>query len=169
MRVNDQIDTSPVRLIDEDGNQIGIVPLNKAFEVTLETGLDLVEVSPNAKPPVCRIMNYGKFRYELSKKAKQAKKHRHVSQVKEIKLRSEISDHDFNFKIRHAIEFLKRGDKVKFTLVFKGREILHKDIGEAVLKRVMESIEDYATVEIPMRLEGNNFTMVLMSKRSDDD
>ena len=102
--------------------------------------------------------------YEISKKAKLARKSRHISHVKEIKMRSEISDHDFNFKIRHAIEFLKRGDKVKFTLVFRGREILHKNIGEDVLRRVIEMLQDYAVIESTIRSEGKNLTMIMMSK-----
>jgi len=143
---------------------MGIVPIEQAFEVAEHVGLDLVEVSPNAKPPVCRVMNYGKYKYEMSKKIKTARKGHHVSHVKEVKMRSEISEHDFNFKIKHAIEFLKRGDKVKFTLVFRGREILHKDIGQDVLKRVVETLQDYAVVESSIRSEGNNLTMIMVSK-----
>jgi len=153
-----------VRLIDKDGNQIGVVPIENALESAAETGLDLVEISPNAKPPVCRIMNYGKYKYEISKKAKKARKNRNIIHVKEIKMRSEISDHDFNFKVRHAEEFLKRGDKVKFTLVFRGREILHKEIGENVLNRIIESLQDIAAVETPIRKDGNNLTMIMVSK-----
>jgi len=153
-----------VRLIDKDGNQMGVVPIENALESATETGLDLVEISPNAKPPVCRIMNYGKYKYEISKKAKKARKNRNIIHVKEIKMRSEISDHDFNFKVRHAEEFLKRGDKVKFTLVFRGREILHKEIGENVLNRIVESLQDIAAVETQIRKDGNNLTMIMVSK-----
>lgn len=151
-------------MISVDGKQIGIVPIEQAREVAEEKGLDLVEVSPDAKPPVCRVMNYGKYKYEISKKTKLTHKGRHVSHVKEIKMRPEISEHDFNFKIKHAIEFIKRGDKVKFTLVFRGREILHKDIGEDVLKRIVENLQDYASVESSIRSEGNNLTMIMVSK-----
>ena len=153
-----------MRLVDEDGNQVGIVPIEDALKVAKDAELDLVEVSPNAKPPVCRIMNYGKYKYEISQKAKKARKNRNIIRVKEIKMRSEISDHDFNFKIRHAEEFLKRGDKVKFTLVFRGREILHKEIGENVLNRVTETLQDIAAIESQVRSDGNNLTMIMVSK-----
>ena len=109
-------------------------------------------------------MDYGKFKYEISKKERTAKKNRHVIHVKEIKMRSEISEHDFDFKLKHAIEFLEKGDKVKFTLVFRGREVLHKDIGEAVLKRVAQSLDERASVEAPIRSEGRNLTMVMAPK-----
>jgi len=151
-------------LINKEGKQIGIVAIEKALELADDAKLDLVEVAPNSQPPVCRIMDYGKYKYEISKKAKLAHKHCHVSHVKEIKMRSEISDHDFNFKIKHAIEFIKRGDKVKFTLVFRGREILHKEIGENVLKRIIEALQDVAVIESQIRNEGNNLTMIMIPK-----
>ena len=154
-----------MRLVDEDGNQVGIVPIEEALKVANDVELDLVEVSPNAKPPVCRIMNYGKYKYEISQKAKKARKNRNIIRVKEIKMRSEISDHDFSFKIKHAEEFLKRGDKVKFTLVFRGREILHKKIGENVLNRVTETLQDIAVIESRVRTDGNNLTMIMVSKQ----
>jgi len=153
-----------VLLVDEDGKQLGIVPIEDALKVASEVELDLVEVSPNAKPPVCRIMNYGKYKYEISQKAKKARKNRNIIHVKEIKMRSEISDHDFNFKLRHAEEFLKRGDKVKFTLVFRGREILHKEIGENVLNRIIEALQDIAVIESSIRSDGHNLTMIMVSK-----
>ncbi len=153
-----------MRLVDEDGDQVGIVPIEDALKVANEVELDLVEVSPNAKPPVCRIMNYGKYKYEISQKAKKARKNRNIIRVKEIKMRSEISDHDFNFKIKHAEEFMKRGDKVKFTLVFRGREILHKEIGKNVLNRVIETLQDVAVIESQVRSDGNNLTMIMVSK-----
>ena len=153
-----------MRLVDEDGNQVGIVPIEDALKVANDAELDLVEVSPNVKPPVCRIMNYGKYKYEISQKAKKARKNRNIIRVKEIKMRSEISNHDFNFKIKHAEEFMKRGDKVKFTLVFRGREILHKEIGENVLNRVIETLQDIAVIESPIRSDGNNLTMIMVSK-----
>lgn len=162
--MNELILTSPIRLIDAEGAQVGIVPAEQALEMAFAAGLDLVEVSPSAKPPVCRIMNYGKYRYEISKKSKNARKNRHMSQVKEIKMRSEISEHDFNFKMKHAEEFLKKGDKVKFTVVFRGREILHKDMGEVLLKRVTESLTEMATIESPIKSEGNNLSMIMTAK-----
>lgn len=153
-----------MRLIDAEGKQIGVVPVEEALRAAEAAHLDLVEVSPTAKPPVCRVMDYGKFKYELAKKERTAKKNRHVIHVKEIKMRSEISEHDFDFKIRHANEFLDRGDKVKFTLVFRGREILHRDMGESVLKRVALTLEDRAVVESDVRSEGRNLIMIMAPK-----
>ena len=143
---------------------MGIIPIDEALRAAEATHLDLVEVSPTAKPPVCRIMDYGKFRYELAKKERLAKKNRHVIHVKEIKLRSEISDHDFDFKMSHAIDFIEHGDKVKFTLVFRGREALHRDIGEAVLKRVAQFLENKAVTESDIRSEGRNLIMIMAPK-----
>jgi translation initiation factor IF-3 len=151
-------------LIDEEGKQVGIVPIEEALRLAEQAHLDLVEVSPTAKPPVCRIMDYGKFKYEISKKVRVARKHRHVIHVKEIKLRSEISEHDFNFKMKHAEEFLSRGDKVKFTLVFRGREALHRDIGENILKKVTQALEEKAIIESSIRNEGRNLMMIVAPK-----
>ncbi|MFA6471709.1 MAG: translation initiation factor IF-3 [Candidatus Latescibacterota bacterium] len=164
VRVNEQIQVSPIRLIDEEGKQVGVIPIEEALRLAENAHLDLVEVSPTAKPPVCRIMDYGKFKYEISKKVRTARKHRHVIHVKEIKLRSEISDHDFEFKMKHAEEFFQRGDKVKFTLVFRGREALHRDIGEEVLKRVTQALEDKAAVESGIRSEGRNLMLIMAPK-----
>ena len=164
MRVNEQINVSSVRLIGEDGEQIGITPIDEAQRQANEAGLDLVEVSPSAKPPVCRIMDYGKYRYEITKRSKLARKKRHVIHIKEIKMRPEISEHDFNFKINHAVEFFNRGDKVKFTLVFRGRQILHKDHGRAVLQRVIESLGGTAVVETDIHNEGRNLSMLMFGK-----
>ena len=151
-------------MIDEEGKQVGVIPIEEALRLAENAHLDLVEVSPTAKPPVCRIMDYGKFKYEISKKVRTARKHRHVIHVKEIKLRSEISDHDFEFKMKHAEEFFQRGDKVKFTLVFRGREALHRDIGEEVLKRVTQVLEDKAAVESGIRSEGRNLMLIMAPK-----
>lgn len=164
MRVNEQIRISPIRLIDEEGKQIGVVPIDTARKEAEQAGLDLVEVSPNADPPVCRIMDYGKFRYEITKRAKVARKKRHVVHIKEIKMRPEISEHDFDFKVKHARDFLSRGDKVKFTLVFRGREILHKDHGRSVLDRVVEVLNDIASVETDIHSEGRNLSMLVSPK-----
>jgi translation initiation factor IF-3 len=162
--VNEQIDSPTVRLIDKDGEQAGIVTIGQALEMAEQAGLDLVEVAPSSKPPVCRVMNFGKYKYEISKKAKQARKNRHVTQVKEIKMRSEISEHDFEFKLKHAEEFLSRGDKVKFTIVFRGREILHMDHGNELLKRIADQLQEKATIEATARREGNNLTMFFVGK-----
>lgn len=162
--MNEQIDSPTVRLIDKDGEQAGIVTIGQALEMAEQAGLDLVEVAPGSKPPVCRVMNFGKYKYEISKKAKNARKNRHVTQVKEIKMRSEISEHDFEFKLKHAEEFLSRGDKVKFTIVFRGREILHMDHGNELLKRIADQLLDKATIEATARREGNNLTMFFVGK-----
>ena len=162
--MNEQIDAPTVRLIDSEGEQVGIVATKQALEMAETAGQDLVEVAPNSKPPVCRIMNFGKYKYEISKKAKQARKNRHTTQVKEIKMRSEISEHDFDFKLKHAEEFLKRGDKVKFTIVFRGRAILHMSHGDVLLKRIADQLQEVATVEAGTRREGNNLTMIVVGK-----
>lgn len=124
----------------------------------------MVEVSPNTKPPVCRIMDYGKYQYEIAKRSKSVRKKRHIIHIKEIKMRPEISKHDFDFKIKHAIEFINRGDRVKFTLVFRGRQILHQDHGKTVLQRVIESLRDIAVVETDIHHEGRNLSILISGK-----
>ena len=156
VRVNQQIRISPVRLIDGDGGQVGVVPLEEARQLALDSDLDLVEVAPTARPPVCRIMDYGKYKYKESKKAREAKKNQHVIQMKEIKLRSKIDDHDLQFKLRHARKFLEKQNKVKITMVFRGREVVHKEIGEKILLRVREELLDLASQEGEVKMEGRN-------------
>lgn len=153
-----------MRLINELGEQVGITPTKDAIKLAEESGLDLVEVSPSAEPPVCRIMDYGKYRYEITRRAKVAKKKRHVIHVKEIKMRSEISEHDFDFKIKHALEFLDRGDKVKFTIVFRGREILHKEMGDVLMERITVTLQNVAVVERGVQPEGRNLVMIVSPK-----
>ncbi len=148
-------------MIGPDGEQIGIVPTEKALELAEEEGLDLVEVAPQANPPVCRIMDYGKYKYEESQKAKRAKKKQHVIQVKEIKLRPKIEDHDFEFKLRHARKFLSKNNKVKVTLMFRGREITHADLAIALMKRFVENLEEDGIVESPIKKEGRNLVTVI--------
>ncbi|MBT4483141.1 MAG: translation initiation factor IF-3 [Candidatus Latescibacteria bacterium] len=164
MRVNEQVKSTTVRLIKEDGEQVGVISIEEALRIADDAGNDLVEVSPNADPPVCRIMNYGKYRYELTKKAKDARKKRHIIHIKEIKMRPEISIHDFDFKVRHAAEFLEHKDKVKFTLIFRGREILHKDHGKVVLLKVIEKLKDLSVIETDIHSEGRNLSMLLAPK-----
>jgi translation initiation factor IF-3 len=163
-RVNNQIRISPIRVIDADGQQIGIIPTEKAMLMAEEDGLDLVEVAPQANPPVCRIMDYGKFKYEESQKAKKAKKKQHVIQVKEIKLRPKIEDHDFDFKVRHARKFLSKNNKVKVTLMFRGREIAHVDLAMAVMERFANDLEEEGILESPIKREGRNLVMVMSPK-----
>lgn len=165
LRVNERIRISPVRLIDETGEQIGIVPTDEARSMATERGLDLVEVAPNSRPPVCRIMDYGKYKYEQARKARDAKKRQHTITVKEIKMRPKIEEHDYGFKLRHARRFLEEGDKVKFTLRFRGREMTHPELGERVLNRVKSELGELATLEADIRMEGRQMTM-LMAPRS---
>ncbi len=160
-RVNRRIRIPQVRVIDADGSQIGIMQTSEALALAQERGLDLVEVSPKARPPVCKIMDYGKYMYQLKKRAKEAKKRQHVTQVKEVKMRPKIEPHDYEFKCRHAREFLSEGDKVKFTIIFRGRELAHKELGRKVLERVAETLSDAAQVEVPIRSEGRSMTMVV--------
>lgn len=150
-----------VRLIDEDGNQIGIVSSRQALEIADEKGLDLVEISPNGKPPVCKIMDFGKYKYqlEISEKLKKKKQSRIV--VKEIKLRPKIDKNDLNTKKRQMEKFLKHGNKVKVTIMFRGREIVHKQLGMNILENLLEDLKDVAVVELKPKLDGYNMIMVL--------
>ena len=133
--------------------------------MAIERGLDLVEVSPNARPPVCRLMDYGKYKYEAARKAREAKKKQHNVQVKELKLRPKIEEHDLDFKLRHARRFLEEGDKVKFTMRFRGREIKHPELGERVLNGVRDQLSDISNVEASVAREGRSMTMVLAPRR----
>jgi translation initiation factor IF-3 len=160
-RVNQQIRISPVRVIDQEGEQMGILPIERALEVAGELGLDLVEVAPMARPPVCRIMDYGKFKYEEQRKAREARKKQHHVQIKEVKLRPGIEDHDFDFKLRHARRFLEEGNKVKLTMMFRGRQMAHPEHGREVLDRVVQEVQDVGKVESNPSMEGRSMTMVL--------
>ncbi|HJU87447.1 MAG TPA: translation initiation factor IF-3 [Gemmatimonadota bacterium] len=160
-RVNEQIRLSPVRLIDTDGAQLGVVPVDQAMSAAREKGLDLVEVAPNARPPVCRIMDYGRYKYEQAKAEREARRKQHVTQMKEIKMRPNIEEHDFEFKTRHIKRFLQERDKVKVTIMFRGREMAHTENGKEVLDDVVEEIGDLAVVEQQARLEGRNMFLIL--------
>jgi translation initiation factor IF-3 len=160
-RVNEQIRLSPVRLIDTDGAQLGVVPVDQAMSAAREKGMDLVEVAPNARPPVCRIMDYGRYKYEQAKADREAKRKQHVTQMKEIKMRPNIEEHDFEFKTRHIKRFLQERDKVKVTIMFRGREMAHTENGKEVLDDVVEEIGDLAVVEQQARLEGRNMFLIL--------
>jgi translation initiation factor IF-3 len=163
-RVNEQIRISPVRLIGADGEQVGIVSIEEARRAAEEAGLDLVEVAAMARPPVVKVMDYGKYRFEQAKAAKAAKKKQHVIHLKEVKYRPGVSDHDFNFKTRHARRFLEEGNKVKLTMMFRGRQVTHPELGREVLLRVFAELEEIAKVEMHPKLEGKNMTMVLAPK-----
>jgi translation initiation factor IF-3 len=152
-------------VIDPDGVQLGIMPIEEALAAAEERGLDLVEVAPNARPPVCRIMDYGKYKYEEARKARLARKKQHQVQVKEVKFRPGIEAHDFEFKVRHARRFLQEGDKVKATMMFRGRQVAHPELGREVLDRVAQAVEDVGRVEIEPTMEGRNMTMILAPRR----
>ncbi len=154
-----------MRLIDVEGEQLGIMPTREALRIAAERGLDLVEVAPGAHPVVCRIMDFGKFKYEQAKRDREARKNQKTINVKEIKMRPRIDDHDFEVKVRSTERFLKDGDKVKCTIMFRGREIVHADLGEAVLKRLCERIGDLGFIEMNPRIEGRNMIMIISPKQ----
>jgi translation initiation factor IF-3 len=160
-RVNQQIRISPVRVIDPEGNQLGILPIEKALETAESLGLDLVEVAPLARPPVCRIMDYGKFRYEEQRKAREARKKQHHVDLKEVKMRPGIEEHDFEFKVRHARRFLEEGNKVKVTMMFRGRQMARPELGREVLERMVKVIADIGKVESAPAMEARSMTMVI--------
>ncbi|MBL42831.1 MAG: translation initiation factor IF-3 [Rhodospirillaceae bacterium] len=160
-RVNDQIEVSSVRLVGSDGGMLGVVDIDKALKLAEENGLDLVEVSPNSDPPVCKILDYGKYKYEAQKKASIARKKQKVIEVKEIKLRPNIDDHDYDIKMKSINRFLDEGDKVKVTLRFRGREMSHQNIGLRVLERVKEDVESIGKIEQFPKVEGKLMTMVV--------
>lgn len=165
VRVNRQIRISPVRVISPEGNQLGIMPIEEAMTLAEEEGLDLVEVAPNARPPVCRIMDYGKYKYEEARRQRQARKRQHQILVKEVKFRPGIEDHDFDFKVRHARRFLEEGNKVKATMMFRGRQMAHPELGRDVLARVAEAVDDVGRIESEPLLEGRNMTMILAPRK----
>jgi len=166
LRVNEKITSKEVRVINHEGKQIGILTLTEALKTAQEEGYDLVEVSPNTSPPVCRIMDYGRFKYQQSKKLHQSKK-KHVqsiTHIKEIKIRPATEEHDFQFKMRHIKKFLSHGNKTKVSLIFRGREITHPELGKEILERIIEEIKDMGVVEHPPTFEGKNMTMLLAPK-----
>ena len=164
INVNRRIRAREVRLIDPDGKQLGVVPLMEALETAESHGLDLVEVAPNVSPPVCRIMDYGRYKYQQNKKLQEAKKRQSTFQVKEIKLRPRTGEHDFQVKMRHVKRFLQNRDKVKVTITFRGREMAHTDLGAALLERVVDETSEVAAVEQEARKEGRIMVMVLTPK-----
>ncbi len=151
-------------MIDPEGTQIGVVPIRQALESAVEKGLDLVEISPNASPPVCKIMDYGRYKYELTKKKQEAKKKQSASQLKEIKVRPKTGDHDLETKLGHIRKFIERKDKVKVTVMFRGREITLKSFAEDILAKIAAEVEDIATVEQTPKFEGRTMVMVLSPK-----
>lgn len=162
--MNRQIRFSPLRVIGADGSQLGIMDVETALAKAQEQGLDLVEVAATARPPVVRIMDYGKFKFEQAKMARQAKKKQHVIHLKEVKFRPGIEEHDFLTKTRHAREFLAQGNKVKVTLMFRGRQIAHPELGRQVVDRVATELADAAKIESDAKFEGKSMTMILAPK-----
>ncbi len=162
VRINERIRLSPVRLVDEDGTQLGIVPVEEALRIARSKGLDLVEVAPNARPIVCKILDYGRYRYEQEKKAREAKKQQHHVEVKEVKYRPNINEHDFQTKTRRARKFLEQGKHVKVTIMFRRREMRRPENGYEILRKVREELADIAKVdrEPTPELEGRDLTMV---------
>ncbi|GAB4193173.1 MAG: translation initiation factor IF-3 [Simkaniaceae bacterium] len=161
MRVNRQIRAPKIRVISETGEQVGIMSPREALEKAESVGLDLVEIAPNANPPVCKIIDYGKFRYQQTKKEKESKKSQHQVKVKEIKIKPNIDEHDFQVKVRRAREFIEKGNKVRLTCMFRGREMLHQEIGEKILQRFCTELEDIAAPEAPLKKLGRNLSLVI--------
>ncbi len=164
--INDRIKYQKLRVVDADGTQLGVIDREQALEIAQERELDLVLVSEKANPPVCRIMNYGKFKFEQEKKAKEAKKKSHQTEVKEVKMRYKIDQHDYDVRIGQATRFLKAGDKVKCTVIFRGREIQHTGLAETLLQRMAKDLEEQAEVQQPPKREGRNMIMFLSPRKS---
>ncbi len=161
VRVNEQIRISPIRLIAEGGGQIGIVSLDEARARAAEMGLDLVEVAPDSRPPVVRMMDYGKYKYKAARAAREARRKQHTTQIKEVKFRPGIEDHDYEFKLRHARRFLAEGNKVKLTMMFRGRQITHPELGRQVLLRLTEDLGEFGKIEQYPNFEGRQMSMIL--------
>ena len=164
LQINEEIRDKEVRLIGENGDQLGIVLTRNAMEMALEKNLDLVKIAPQATPPVCRIMDYGKYRFEQAKREKEAKKNQKVTEIKEIRLSLNIDTHDFDTKVGHAKRFLTGGDKVKVSIRFRGREMAHANLGHDIMKRFAEACAGFGSVEKPPKLEGRSMIMFLCAK-----
>ncbi len=164
--VNERIRSREVRVVDDEGNQLGIMLTAQALDLARERGLDLVEVASNSTPPVARILDYGKYKYQLKKKQQEAKKKQTIVVVKEIKLRPATDQHDFDFKFKHAQRFLEEGDKVKIEIRFRGREIVHVDVGREQMSKMVKALEPYGIVESPPKMEGKAMIAIVASKSS---
>ena len=163
-RINEEIGVIRVRLVDQRGQMVGVVARNEALDMAANAGLDLVEIAPNADPPVCKILDFGKYKYEEQKKKNEARKKQKIIEVKEIKLRPGIDDHDYEVKRRSMVKFIEEGDKVKVTMRFRGRELAHQELGMDVLIRVRDDLDEIAKVEQMPRMEGRQMTMVVSPK-----
>ena len=164
-QINEEIRDKEVRLIDSDGSQLGIVSLQQAMDTAMQRGLDLVKIAPKAEPPVCRVMDYGKFRFEQAKKEKEARKNQKVVDIKEVRLSAKIDVADFNVRVKQAEKFLNAGDKVKASIRFRGREMAHTDIGLTVMQRFAEACAEFGTVEKAAKLEGRQMLMFIAPKK----
>jgi len=162
LRINREIRAPKVRVIDKDGGQVGVISLSEALMRAEQAGLDLVEISPNAEPPVCKIIDFGKYRYQQSKKEKESKKAQHQIKVKEIKVKPNTDEHDVQTKLKHAREFIAKGHKVRLTCTFRGRELMHAEFGEKLVRRMCDELSDVATLEAPGRILGKTLSVVLM-------
>ncbi|NLW59956.1 MAG: translation initiation factor IF-3 [Firmicutes bacterium] len=165
LRVNENIRVKEVRVVSADGEQLGILPIKDALRLAREKDLDLVEVAPTARPPVCKIMDYGKYRYEQSRREREARKRQKVVDIKEIRLTPKIETHDLQVKIKQALKFLASGDKVKVSVRFRGREIVHADLGKKLLMQLYEAVQEKATLEREPKVEGRNMIMILSAKQ----
>jgi translation initiation factor IF-3 len=164
LRINESIRVREVRLVDEAGNQKGIVPTIEALRMAREAGLDLVEVAPQAQPPVCKLIDYGKYKFELEKKTRESRKHQKQVRIKEIRMQPKIDDHDLEFKTRHIREFLDEGNKVKVTIRFRGRELAHTELGKVVLDGILERLGDDFVLERAAQMEGRTMSLLLNPK-----
>mgnify|MGYP002724190032 CR=1 FL=1 len=164
LQINGEIREREVRLIDADGTQLGVMPTRKAMDIATERKLDLVNVAPTAKPPVCKILDYGKYKYELAKKEKEARKNQKTITVKEVRMTPNIDTHDLEVKVKRAIDFLENGDKVKVSVRFRGRELGHTELGREVLDQFVEMVSEYSTVEKKPAMEGRSMVMFLAPK-----
>jgi translation initiation factor IF-3 len=168
IRINDRIRAREIRVIDDEGKQIGILPPYEALKMARERNLDLVEISPTANPPVCRIMDYGKYLYQQEKKEREAKKHQKTITVKEVKFRINVDDHDYETKKNHVLRFLDEGDKVKATIFFRGREMTRTNLGRDILERLIKDVSEKGVVEFRPRQEGNTLHAILAPKKVSD-
>ena len=165
-QINEEIKDKDVRLIDEDGTQLGIMPTSEAFQIAIDKELDLVKIAAASSPPVCKIMDYGKYRFEQAKRDKEARRHQHIVEVKEIRMSPSIGLNDFNVKLNHGQKFLKEGDRLKVTVRFRGREMAHTNIGEDLLKKFAAECAEFGSVDKNPKLEGRHMTMFLTPKHT---
>jgi len=165
-QINEEITDKEVRMIDEDGTQLGIMSSEDAMKVAIEKDLDLVKIAPTSNPPVCRIMDYGKYKYEQAKRVKEVKRHQHVVEVKEIRMSPSIGINDFNVKLKNGLKFLKEGDRLKVTVRFRGREMAHTDIGEKLLTKFADECAEFGNVDKNPKLDGRHMSMYLTPKQA---